>query len=54
MSITKEVKEVFRSQGLRGAFLYNNRLLFSKIITPEQYDFNHAFLTDLRILKKGL
>lgn len=44
MEITKEVKEVLKSQGLKNAYLYNNRLLFSRLITSVEYNLNHAFL----------
>ena len=44
MKITKEVIEVLKSQGLRNAYLYNNRLLFSRLISSKEYNFNWNFL----------
>jgi hypothetical protein len=48
MKVTKEVLEVLESQGLSSTYLYNNRLLFSRLISKEEYNFNHTFLKKIK------
>ena len=48
MKVTKEVLEVLESQGLSNTYLYNNRLLFSRLISKEEYNFNHTFLKKIK------
>ena len=50
MTVTKEVKEFITTHTKSETYLYNNRLFFSKIISSEQYNINHAFIKSERSL----
>lgn len=44
MSVTIDVLEYLKSHSKNDTYLYNNRLLFSRLITTEEYNNNHAFI----------
>lgn len=44
MKVTKEVLEYTRTHTKKESYLYNNRLFFSKLITPEEYNINWMFI----------
>ena len=48
ITITKEVVDFLRSHSKDETYLYNNRLLFSKLITKEVYNINHTFIKNER------
>jgi len=46
MKVTEEVKQFGTTHTKSETYLYNNRLFFSKIISSEQYNINHAFISN--------
>lgn len=46
--VSQEILDYYLKHSVKETFLYNNRLLFSRLISKQQYNVNHKYIVSLQ------